>query len=99
MIVEQDIALDALFQGVHDGTLAIITNEVKPELRRDQADPRSPAHDGVDLRDPSVFVVARVTRIEGPDSRGRVRAYSDAGDYVEGYPVDVLARVSEARLE
>jgi hypothetical protein len=79
------------------GALRVITNEVQPELRVDKDDPRSPANEGVDLRDPAVFVQHHVTNVEGPDARGRYIATSDEGSYVTGYPNALLSRLRQWR--
>jgi hypothetical protein len=38
-------------------------------------------------------------KIDDPDERGRVRAWSAEGDWCLGYPVDLLPRLQEAGRE
>lgn len=82
------------------GALKIITNEVRPELRVERGNPRAPAKDGVDLRDPRSFVVHDVVRIEPyPPKPGAWAAISEQGDITIGYPMDLLNRLREAPRE
>lgn len=48
------------------------------------------------ITDPRHNELQQVVRIEGPDDKGRIKAFSAEGSYCEGYPVDVLARLQEA---
>lgn len=78
------------------GALRIITAEVRPELRVDADDPRSPAREGVDLRRPATFVIHDVVAVQGPTERGRYIAVTAEGDRCEGQPEALLARLTEA---
>ena len=51
------------------------------------------------LRDHRHFVVHDVVSIEGPDAKGRYRAYTEEGDYCEGYPEDLIPRLSEVSMQ
>jgi hypothetical protein len=77
------------------GELFIITGEVHPDHRQDKADPRSPAKEGVNLALHSAYVVHEVVRLEGPDARGRMVAYSAEGDWTAGMPEALLDRLRE----
>jgi hypothetical protein len=80
------------------GALRIITSEVRPELREDRKDPRSPFKGSeAALLDPATFVLHDVERIEVSAHRGVVRAYSTEGDWTEGRPAAVLKRLREHR--
>lgn len=82
------------------GALKIITNEIRPELRADPADPASGLPPGVDdgvLKRPETFVLHDVTRVGEVDHHGCVRAWSAAGDWTYGEPSAVLARLQEWR--
>ena len=79
------------------GALRIITNEIQPELRQDKKNPSSLPNEGVDLRDPAVYVQHHVTGIEGPDDRGRYIATAEEGSWVTGYPDALLARLRQWR--
>ncbi|RJQ04810.1 MAG: hypothetical protein C4551_10040 [Bacillota bacterium] len=83
------------------GSLKVITNEVRPDLRKDPADPRSPIRDDVLEADPAAlkkvgtFVLHDVVRLEGPTHRGTYVASTAEGDWCEGYPADLLKRLQE----
>jgi hypothetical protein len=83
------------------GALKVITNEVLPSLRKDEADPRSPIRADVlavypdALRRVSTFVLHDVVEITGPDERGRYRARTAEGDWTEGHPAALLRRLQE----
>lgn len=51
----------------------------------------------VPLTDPGHFVVQPVVRLEGPDERGRMTAYTANGDYCTGRPAAVLSRLRQWR--
>lgn len=65
------------------GALKIITNE--PNTAVTDAAPN----------EPRFFVQHDVVEIVGPNTRGQVRAWSANGDYTEGQPSAVLARLQE----
>lgn len=50
------------------------------------------------LYSPYHFERRLVTRIEGPDDKGRVRGFADDGSYTEGYPPAVLKRLTQTML-
>lgn len=77
------------------GALRVITATVQPDLREDSDDPRSPAKEGVDLRDHATFVVHDVVTLEGPLDKGYYRAVTAEGDYCLGRPFDLLVRLTE----
>lgn len=88
------------------GALKVITNEVRPELRADRTDARSPLReavvDGVALASrPDTFVLHDVTRLEAAPGaageNGQYVAYTDEGDYCQGQPAALLARLTEWR--
>lgn len=87
------------------GSLRVITNEVRPDLREDPDAAGSPIRADVlesdphTLKRPSTFVIHDVVRLEGPDARGRMIAHTAEGDWTLGYPVDLLARLLEAGQE
>lgn len=90
--------LDTLLK--RGGTLKVITSEVDPKHRTDAKNPRSPAKEGVDVRDPSVMVQHDVVRIEPhPVRKSHLVAYTEEGDYVESYdgPNALLVRLLEWR--
>lgn len=48
------------------------------------------------LTDPRHFVIHDVARIEGPDKRGRYKVHSAEGDWCQGQPQALYARLTEA---
>lgn len=50
------------------------------------------------LSSPYHFDRRAVTRIDGPDDKGRVRGFASDGSYTEGYPAGVLKRLAETML-
>ena len=80
------------------GVLRIITSEhacgsptpaTAAERKRCDAHERPRTH-------PAHFVIHDVVRLEGPLRSGQVRAWSEEGDYTQGQPEAVLARLQEA---
>ena len=109
---EQELALAELEALVKvPGALKIITSEIRPELRQDPDDPRSPVREDVApeggeegfvradelLRSPATFVLHDVTRLEASAHLGMVRAHSAEGDWTEGRPTALLKRLREWR--
>ncbi|KKM69529.1 hypothetical protein LCGC14_1449880 [marine sediment metagenome] len=83
-------SLKALAQ--EPGALRIITNECAPKACN------ASGHDEslFKLTDPRHFIVHDVVRLEGPNSRGQFKAHSAEGDWCQGQPEAVLARLLEA---
>lgn len=82
------------------GALKVITSEIRPELRHDRTDPRSPLHPKHDeslLLSPATMVCHDVTKLEGPDDRGRMVAHTAEGDWTSGLPAALLRRLQEWR--
>ncbi len=89
------------------GALKIITNQIRPEMSKWPDDPRRAALDHrlglLDalpddlLKRPETFVLHDVVRLEGPNERGRYRAYSAEGDWAEGDVEALLKRLQEWR--
>lgn len=80
------------------GILRVITSEVDPKHRTDVKDARSPAKEGVDLRDPATMVIHDIVRIEAhPVRKTHLVAYTAEGDEVESYdgPQALLVRLIE----
>ena|SRR3990172_9697400 len=48
------------------------------------------------LTNPAHFVCHDVVRLEGPDAKGRYRAWTAEGDYTYGYPEALLVRLTQA---
>ena len=48
------------------------------------------------VKDPRHFVIHDVVRLEGPNHRGQFKAHSAEGDWCEGQPEALLARLLEA---
>ena len=67
----------------YKGKLKIITSEVNPDRP-----------EGSTRFHPSYFIQHDVVKIEGT-SRGTIKAYSEEGDHCSGYPVPLLARLTE----
>ena len=72
----------------YKGRLKIITSDPDP----DRAPECTP------LR-PSYFILHDVVRIEGVRGRRTVKAYSEEGDECSGYPVPLLSRLTEWKME
>lgn len=87
------------------GALKIITGQIRPELRLSETDPRSPIRPELAAADPDILTRRRVyiwhdaARLERDAERGRVRVYSAEGDFTEGRPAAVLARLTEWQLD
>lgn len=80
------------------GSLKMITAEVRPALRQDRADRRSPAKAGVDLTRPDSFVLHDIVRLEPhPTKDGLYYAHTAEGDYVLGYPAALVRRLRRWR--
>lgn len=45
--------------------------------------------------DPAHYVIHDVTRLEGPNHRGLVTAWTDEGDWCQGTPAALLKRLTE----
>ena len=94
--MNDDLAFDQLKAlAAVPGALKVITSEVQPALREDKKDARSAAKPDVDLRQVSTFVLHDVTHLDGPNERGLVTAHTAEGDYLQGHPAAVLARLTE----
>lgn len=48
---------------------------------------------GFDPKDPRAFVCNEVIRVEGPDAKGQMVAYSGVGDWTKGRPAALLRRL------
>lgn len=48
------------------------------------------------LADPAHFVCLDVVRLDGPDDKGRYTALAADGSYCQGYPANLLAKLTEA---
>jgi hypothetical protein len=69
------------------GALRIITN---------QPDPAGTGQDDVD---PAHWIMHDVVRLEGPNHRGQYTAHSLEGDWCQGQPEALLARLQQWRTE
>lgn len=101
MDVDQELAVAQLKALAKvPGSLKVITAMVRPDLRADADDPRSPLapkHDPELLKRPETMVLHDVVKIEGPDEHGHVTAHTAEGDYTQGQAVAVLKRLQEWR--
>ena len=72
------------------GHLKIVTSE-RSNVPDEELAPRN----GNPLADPRAWVIHDVVKLEGPDDRGRMVAYSAEGDATIGYPAALLKRLTE----
>lgn len=79
------------------GALRIITAECVS--KKCTEGPTSPTGHDTDLfkpKDPRHFIIHNVVSLDGPNQRGQFKAHSAEGDWTQGQPEALLARLLEA---